>query len=314
MITLRQIKYFAAVCQTQKINDAAAELNVSASAISSAIKELQEIVGVPLLERHRRGVTPTPEGQRFLGHCITILANVSHALDEIPGNRTEITGTLRLGVTVTIAGYFLSSPISRFSRAFRNVDLLITELPRGDLEQRLIDGEIDIGLMLVGNIKRVQDLSRETLIRSPRRLWTQTGSRLSASPTVPLSALADEPYIQLLIDDAQDSTERYWARYDLKPKIRFATASVEAVRSLVASGHGVTILSDMVYRPWSLEAERIECVDLDDPVPPMEIGLAWGRRRDLSDPALAFRDYCRSEVSLRHLNTDLDNTSLKRLF
>lgn len=314
MITLRQIKYFAAVCQTEKINEAAAQLNVSASTISSAIKELQEIVGVPLLERHRRGVTPTPEGQRFLGHCINILANVSHALHEIPGSRTEITGTLRLGVTVTIAGYFLNSPISRFSRAFRNVELQITELARDELERRLIDGEIDLGLMLVRNIRRVQELSFETLIRSPRRLWTQAGSRLSALPSVSLRALVDEPYIQLLIDDAAHTTECYWARHDLKPNIWFATASVEAVRSLVASGHGVTILSDMVYRPWSLEAERIECVDLEDAVPPMEIGLAWGGGRPLSGPARAFRDYCRSEVSLRHLNTELDDTSLKRLF
>ena len=313
MLTLRQIKYFTAVCQTRKINEAAAQLNVSPSAISSALKELQEIVGVPLLERRQRGVSPTPEGQRFLSHCRDILAGVSQALDEIAGNRAEVTGTLRLGVTATIAGYFLNSPLTRFARACHNVDLQITELPRDDLERALITGGIDLGLMLVGNIRRAEAIASEALIRSPRRLWTQAGSPLSNLPEVSLRILQDEPYIQLLIDDAPDTTERYWASHDLRPNIWFATSSVEAVRSLVASGHGITILSDMVYRPWSLEAERIECVDLTEAVPPMEIGLAWGREGGLTETAMAFRDYCRSEVSLRHLNTDLDEAALKRM-
>jgi hypothetical protein len=46
----------------------------------------------------------------------------------------------------------------------------------------------------------------------------------------------------------------------------------------------------------------------------MEIGLAWARESDPTEPAVVFRDYCRSEVSLRHLNTELDPTALKRLF
>jgi len=314
MITLRQIRYFVTVCQVRKINVAASQLNVSASAVSSAIKELQELVGIRLLERHRRGVYPTPEGQRFLRHCNTILASVAVALEDIPKNVPAVSGTLRLGVTVTIAGYFLSSPLSRFSRAYRGINVEILEFQRPELERRICDGELDIALMLVSNLGNPSQIASETLIRSPRRLWTQAGHRLTTKSSVSLSDVAREPYIQLLIDDAQTTTRNYWKKYGLEPNLKFATESVEAVRSLVATGCGVTILSDMLFRPWSLEAERIESVDVADPIPPMDIGLAWNSRAKLSDPAAAFREYCRSEVTLRHLSSPLDETAARKLF
>ena len=60
---------------------------------------------------------------------------------------------------------------------------------------------------------------------------------------------------------------------------------------MVANGGGVTILSDMVYRPWSLEGQRIETRDVDDVVPSMDVGLAWRRDAELSPPARAFHEF-----------------------
>ena len=69
------------------------------------------------------------------------------------------------------------------------------------------------------------------------------------------------------------------------------TASTEEVRSMVANRTGITILSDMVYRPWSLEGQRIETRTLDDPVPSMDVGMAWRREADASPAVHAFRDF-----------------------
>jgi DNA-binding transcriptional LysR family regulator len=60
---------------------------------------------------------------------------------------------------------------------------------------------------------------------------------------------------------------------------------------MVANRTGVTILSDMVYRPWSLEGQRIETRTLDDPVPSMDVGMAWRRDADQSPAVHAFRDF-----------------------
>jgi len=75
----------------------------------------------------------------------------------------------------------------------------------------------------------------------------------------------------------------------------FRTDSVEAVRSLVATGAGVTILSDMVYRPWSLEGDKLESREISQQVPTMDVGLAWSKSAELPAPARAFIEFCRME-------------------
>ena len=77
--------------------------------------------------------------------------------------------------------------------------------------------------------------------------------------------------------------------------MRLRTSSVEAVRSTVANGLGVTVLSDMVYRPWSLEGKRIETINLRDTVPTMNIGLGWKQGIEFSPAMTAFREYFRQQ-------------------
>ncbi|QGX99575.1 LysR family transcriptional regulator [Roseovarius faecimaris] len=299
MISLRQIKYFITVCQVMKINEAAAQLNVSASAVSSALKDLQEQVGTPLLERHRRGVLPTPAGKRFLQHCNSIMASVTMAMEDTPKNKPKISGKLKLGVTVTIAGYFLSTPLSRFIRANRGIDIEIHEYERETLEEMVISGELDVALMLVSNLHNKAQIKHETLVRSRRRLWVQAGHRLTQKPEITLEDVAREPYIQLLVDEAQTTTQTYWEKHGLVPKTIFETTSVEAIRSQIAIGRGVTILSDMLYRSWSLDAERIESITLANDIPTMDIGIIRSADRKLTGPARVFFDYCKSEVAFR---------------
>jgi len=66
---------------------------------------------------------------------------------------------------------------------------------------------------------------------------------------------------------------------------------MEALRGLVAHGFGITVLSDMVYRPWSLEGRKIEAVPIVDAVPPMEAGMIWRPHTSLSKPAEAFKQF-----------------------
>ena len=86
---------------------------------------------------------------------------------------------------------------------------------------------------------------------------------------------------------------KYWALHKSQPRIKLRTSSIEAVRSMVADHQGVTILSDMVYRPWSLEGKRIQLVQTDSPVPSMDVGLAWQRNSEFSPEVQLVYDYFR---------------------
>lgn len=159
------------------------------------------------------------------------------------------------------------------------------------LPQILANNSLDIAVMLVSNLQNKAGIDSEVLIRSHRRLWLCAAHHLIETDPVSLAEIAQEPYVMLTVDEAKRTALRYWGLTPHRPGIMFETSSVEAVRSMVATGMGVTVLSDMVYRPWSLEEPRIEVRMVTEHVPTMDVGLAWRRGINMSPQTRAFYEY-----------------------
>ncbi len=295
-ITLRQIKYFIAAAETGKISLAASLLSISPSSITESIKELEKIIGVSLISRHRKGVNLTFDGYRFLQHCYNINASVTDAEFALKNSHTDLAGNLSLGITITVAGYFMASTLARFKRTFPQINIKLFEYPRGRIEVMLKEGKLDLSVLLVSNVDN-NDLVLETLVRSKRRLWTSVNHPLCSKNKISMKDISKEPYIQLMIDEAGVTHLNFWRKFKLSPSILFRTESVEAVRSMVAIGSGVTILSDMVYRPWSLEGDRIAAHEIINDVPSMDVGLAWPKDRKLSKISRSFIEFCQMEYT-----------------
>lgn len=289
--SLKQIRYFVAAADTGQVSQAAVELNVSQSAVTAAIKQLESGLQVRLFERHSNGVSLSHQGHRFLQHARNILAAVDEAARASQDARSDVAGSLKVGVTYTVAGYFLPSHLNRFQRSFPKVAVALREAPRSEIERALEAGDLDLAVLLTSNLENVEALEFETLIRSRRHLWLSLEHPLLRAERITLEQVAMEPYIMLTVDEAADTAQRYWEQTPFRPREIFRTSSVEAVRSMVAAGMGVTVLSDMVYRPWSLEGQRIETRSLEDRVPSMDAGVAWRRDARLAPPARAFLDY-----------------------
>jgi DNA-binding transcriptional LysR family regulator len=290
-VSLKQIRYFIAAADSGQISQAAVELSVSQSAVTSAIQQLEGFLGVRLFDRNPNGVALTVEGSRFLLHARNVMATVEEAMRVTRSTHTTVDGPVRVGVTYTVAGYFLPRHHARFARNFPNVTLDLYEASRPVIEQALLDGALDIAVILVSNLENRDRLASETLMRSRRRLWLPAEHPLLRAPQIGLADVAAHPYVMLTVDEASQTAGRYWSRTPHRPNVVFRTSSVEAVRSMVAAGMGVTILSDMVYRPWSLEGQRIETRALADEIPSMDVGLAWLRDRPTSLATRAFQDF-----------------------
>jgi DNA-binding transcriptional LysR family regulator len=289
--SLRQVRYFIAAAELGQISQAAVELNVSQSAVTAAIQQLEAILGGRLFDRVSQGVSLTPEGARFLQHGRNIMAAVNEAMRAPRMSNAATTGAVRIGITYTVAGYFLPQHHARFARSFPGLTIDLYEASRSTIEQALLDGALDIGVLLVSNLENREALASEILVRSRRRLWTATDHPLLKAEQVTLAEISSEPYVMLTVDEASQTAGRYWAKRACRPNVIFRTSSVEAVRSMVAAGMGVTILSDMTYRPWSLEGQRIETRIIADEVPSLDVGLAWKRDGALSSQAQTFRDF-----------------------
>lgn len=293
--SFRQIRYFIGVAETGKVSKAAQDLNVSQSAVTTAIKQLEEIVGTPLFNRRVRGMSLTHAGTIFLNHARRVFATLDEAIHAPRTLSQSVEGTLRLVMTYTVAGYFLPPYLERFRQIFRGVQIQMTEAPRADIEDGLISGSFDLAVLLTSNIADQESLSYETLLRSRRKLWLSSSHPLLAADRVSLRDVAEQPYIMLTVDEASNTSQRYWNHAGFRPRTIFRTSSVEAVRSMVGGGVGVTILSDMVHRPWSLDGRRVEARSLTDQIPTMDVGLAWARNIEMSAASKAFREFMNSQ-------------------
>lgn len=284
MMTLRQIRHFIAVAETGSISAAAQAVYISQSTLTLAIQQLEEEIGVRLFDRHAKGMTLTHQGHQFLRQSHLILATVDNAKRSLQQSTDQVAGSLIIGVSSLVAGYYLADLITRFQRAFPNVQTRVIEDERSYIEHLLVSGEIDIGVLILSNLEDRHALQTEVLTHSPHRLWLPPRHPLLEHDSISLSDVATEPLIQLNADEMGLHTQRIWARAGLTPRVSLRTASVEAVRSLVAAGLGISIQPDMTYRPWSLEGDIIEARPLVDLSETLDVGMVW--RRGTARPAL----------------------------
>lgn len=290
-VTLRQFRYFIAAATTGQFSTAAIAENVSQSAITHAVQSLENRLKVRLFDRLPHGVALTPEGQVFFHHARHVMDAVSDALNHASLKPQTMQGTIRLAATYAVLGYFLPELLSRFKRSYPKVEIDLIDMDRPALERAVRDGSIDLGVALLSNIPHAEDCGRHTLVRSRRRVWVGADHPLAGQPAVTLEAVARYPYIVLQVDDAEAAALRHWPDGGKSLKVAMRTTSIEALRGLVAHGFGVSILSDLVYRPWSLEGKKIIALPVSDGLEPMEVGLLWLRAREPKGLADTFRQF-----------------------
>jgi DNA-binding transcriptional LysR family regulator len=279
-ITLKQFRYFIAVAETSSVAAAARMVNIAQSAITKSILELEDEVGTKLFERMPKGMQLTPDGHRFLLSARKVLSAVTDAGSLLRATPKGLSGQLTIGVSSLVAGYYLSEFVSRFRRTCPEVEMKLVEETPQFLEHLLINGEVDVAIMLSNMLAEPQALASETLTRSPIRAWMAANHKLTELSEVTLEDCSGYPLVMLDADRIDDLLRSMWERRNLSPKVLMKTSSLEAVRSLVGQGAGIAILPDFLYRPWTLDAEHVDVRNLREAVSSVDVGLVW--RRGLS--------------------------------
>lgn len=282
-LSLKNIRYFIAVAEAESITGATQSLNISQSVVTEAIKSLEAELGAILFQRHARGMVLTHAGHQFLRHAHQILASVRNAQQALSARPDTMTGRLNVGVTAMMTGYFLPYLLDRYRRVFPKVEVKVIEDQRDYIEHLLVNGELDVAVLIVSHVENRQAIETECLVKAPWRLWLPANHPLLEIGSISLKEIAGEQLIMLRADELEDNTTAYWRAAGLKPNIALRTGSVEAVRSLVATGAGLSILPDMLYRPWSLDGDRLEVRNIIEDMPTVEIGIAWRRGSHLSE-------------------------------
>lgn len=241
---LRHLRYFVAVAEEKSFNKAAERLFISQPPLSRQIKQLEEEIGVTLIDRDNRPLKLTEAGEFFYDHAIQILAK-SEKLKAMTMRKANSDNSISIGFVSSILYGILPKIIARFRTFYPNLEIKLQELNSWQQTQGLVDGKIDVGfgrlLFEDASIRRVV-LRQESLVvavpinhtlikegRTSVNLMDLTSESLFLYPTSPRPSFID--YVLKLFE----------AR-NLKASNFTEVRELHIALGLVAAGEGLTIV------------------------------------------------------------------------
>jgi DNA-binding transcriptional LysR family regulator len=238
---LRQLEILRAIAESGSFTAAGARLHVSQSAISRQILLLEEEFKEPLFIRYGRRIQITPTGETLLQLSHRVFADIRDTSESILDTKKKLTGTLRLVGGMTVCLYVFPSLLKEFRRQHPDVEIKVITGGTPRLIRQLRSGTADLGLLTLP----IDDgaLAAEPVIREELLLVTPSGHRLAGTKVVPPAALVRQPFI---LFESGSNTRRvideFFVRADIKPRVVAETENVEIIKSMVASGLGISIV------------------------------------------------------------------------
>jgi LysR family transcriptional regulator, low CO2-responsive transcriptional regulator len=241
-VTLRQLRIFEAVARHQSISRAAAELHLTQPAVSMQVKQLEEQIGVPLVEQVGKRMFLTDAGQELRGHAQGIAERIDTLNDAMEQFRGLGRGMLRLAVVSTV-NYFLPQLIAAFHQDHPGVRIALQVANRDEVLAALADNSTD--LAITGRPPEGADVMAQHFLDNPLVVIAAPDHPLAAETApIALSRLAQET---LVVREPGSGTraaiERHFATHGLAVRAGCELGTNEALKQAVRAGLGVGIVS-----------------------------------------------------------------------
>jgi LysR family hydrogen peroxide-inducible transcriptional activator len=269
----RQLLYFAALAEHRHFGKAAAVSFVSQSAFSVAIRELETLLGVGLVDRTNRRVTITALGQEVATQARLCLRDIEALVALAQTELSPLAGPLRLGVIPTIAPFMLPRVLPGLRKLLPKLRLFLHEGTTAEIHGKLLKGELD--LLLLALPFELDNVEVQPLFRDAFRLACRRGTRLVNPKQYSYSRLDRDSV--LLLDDGHCLREHAISACRLKgtEKISpFAASSLLTLIEMVDADLGITFLPEMAEGSALLAGTRVQTHALPERNF-REIGLAW---------------------------------------
>jgi len=286
-ITLRHLRIFEAVARHSSISRAAAEVHLTQPAVSMQMKQLEEQIGLPLLEQIGKRLYLTEAGHELRGHARGIadrMVDLNAAMDEF---RELERGLLRLAV-VSTANYFLPRLIAAYSERHPGVRIRLQVANRETVLAALADNRTD--LAITGQPPDTVDVVAQTFLENPLVVIAPPGHPLAALQSIALQRLCEETLVVREPGSGMRATmERHFAEHGVGYRFGCELGTNEAIKQAVRAGLGLGVVSEQTIE---LELETGRLVTL--PVEGFPIVRHWyvvhRTHKRLSVASRAFRD------------------------
>jgi DNA-binding transcriptional LysR family regulator len=275
-LDLVSLSLFSLVVRTGSISKGAALSNLAVGAASKRITDLEAAVGASLLERHSRGVRPTPAGEALQLHARRILSDIDQLAADLSDHASGLVGVVRLFANTSAVTQFLPKDLAGFARSNPGIRIELEELNSDEIVMAVLDGRADVGVFA----ERTPSYGLHLMpYRSDRLVMVvPRGHALARRKSIRFEEAMDCDFVSLMQGTSitrllQGETEALGRRL----KVRIQVRSFDAMCHMVAAGMGVAVLPGDAVRPHLRSMNLREIVLEDD----------WTQRRlliGLRDP------------------------------
>ena len=237
---LRDLRAFAAVLELRGMTRAARRLHVVQSAVSQAVKRLEQEFGLQLLERRSDGVYPTPAGEELGRHAERILDSVTRLEEDMASYRGHAKGVVNVGVASTLAARLATPLVRAVDEQLPDVTLRLKEGVAGELLESLRLGRLD--LVAVVSPVDAEDMQLVPTGELSLCFILPPDHDLAERREIAFSEVAEEPWISF----PKSNPARRWLedngrRAGFRPVVVTEIESFTQMKAFVEAGHGIAL-------------------------------------------------------------------------
>lgn len=264
---LTDMQLFLHVVEAGSITAGAERAHMALASASARVRGMEELIGMPLLLRERRGVHPTPVGQSLVHHARLVLRQMERMRGELAEYTHGMKGHIRLLANTAAISEFLPEALAVFMTAHPNVDIDLEERLSYDIVRAVSEGLADVGI-----VADSVDLSGlETFAFRPDRLVVVVAAHIAevieaeSTQGIAFGKLLDLDFIGLAGDSAlQRYLSLHAARAGKPLRVRVRLRSFDAICRMVENGVGISVIPEAAARRCQ-QTMAIRYITLTDP-------------------------------------------------
>lgn len=277
-----QLRYFLEVCKKGNMTRAAASLHVSQPTVTTAIRDLEEELGVNLFHRIKQRIYLTNEGNYFLNELEPII----NQLDMLVGNMNDLGNKknhVKVGIPPMMGSFLFPDIFAGFRAAHPEIKLEIYEYGALEIQKLVADEVLDLAIMIEEGLTG-QDITYKTIRKTYFRFYTNQNHRFADKESLAYVDLKGEPlvmfgtgfYINQVITSG-------FEKAGITPNIVLLTSQINTIKRFVTENIASTFLIEDCVTP----GDNLKMIALDDPSP-ATIVIGWKTGRHLYSDAVRF--------------------------
>lgn len=282
---LRHLRYFIAVAEEENVSRAAQRLYISQPGLSRQIRDLEDELGFPLLERTAKSVRLTEAGRFFLNEAKAVVQHAQDAVKRTQAIALGEGGELHVGYAPSLTVQILPRALRTFQEEFPRLRVALHDLSTGEMLEQLRSGKLAVALVVQTGKALMRGLEFEELARYPMCAAVGRGHAFAKLRSLPLGELANQPLIAYSRAEYPEYTEQLEAIFEgLKtpPRIAEEHDGVTSLTAAVEACRGVALVPSCLS---AMTGNRLKLIPVKPAIAPVIVGAAW--KKDALSPAAA---------------------------